>query len=153
MAAVQRVGHGGHDKLFYSENIATPTAGSGEVLIKLLAAGINTTHSNTRIGWYSSSVTANSDEMAKSNLSPAEGDWAGTGLTFPRIQGADVCGAIVGLAPRVSESRLGQRVIIESFLGSLRQGEFVPWLGSERDGGFGQYVSAPSTDTYQSNRI
>jgi NADPH:quinone reductase-like Zn-dependent oxidoreductase len=30
----------------------------------------------------------------------------------------------------------------------LRQGEFTPWLGSERDGAFAQYVSAPSDDTY-----
>ena len=25
----------------------------------------------------------------------------------------------------------------------------MPWLGSERDGGYAQYVSAPSADTYQ----
>ena len=149
MAAVQIVGHGGYDKLVYSENVATPTAGPGELLIKVLAAGINNTDINTRIGWYSSSVTADTDEMAKSNFSPAEGDWTGMGLTFPKIQGADVCGEIVGLGPGVSESRLGQRVIIQSCLRSLRRGEFVPWLGSERDGGFAQDVSAPSADTYQ----
>jgi NADPH:quinone reductase-like Zn-dependent oxidoreductase len=148
MEAVQLVGHGGYDKLVYSESVTTPIAGPGEVLIKVLAAGINNTDINTRIGWYSSKATASTDETTKSDFLPADGDWTGAGLTFPRIQGADVCGEIVGLGPGVAESRRGQRVIVQSCLLSLRRGEFTPWLGSERDGGFAQYVSAPSADTY-----
>ncbi len=148
MAAVQLVGHGGYDKLIYSETVGVPIPGPGEVLIKVLAAGINNTDINTRIGWYSSKATVGTDETTKAELSLAEGDWTGAGLTFPRIQGADVCGKIVGLGSGIAESRLGQRVIIQSCLRSLRRGEFTPWLGSERDGGFAQYVSAPSADTY-----
>ncbi len=148
MKAVQLVGHGGCDKLVYSENVTAPIAGPGEVLIKVLAAGINNTDINTRIGWYSSKATAGTDETTGLELSPADGDWTGAGLAFPRIQGADVCGMIVGLGPGVAESRLGQRVIVQSCLLSLRQGEFTPWLGSERDGAFAQFVSAPSADTY-----
>lgn len=148
MAAVQLVGHGSYNKLVYSESVTAPIAGLGEVLIKVLAAGINNTDINTRIGWYSSKATASTDETTKSDLSPADGDWTGAGLTFPRIQGADVCGKIVGLGPGVAESRLGQRVIVQSCLLSLRRGDFTPWLGSERDGSFAQYVAAPSADTY-----
>ncbi len=149
MTAVLLVGHGGYDKLVYTEHASLPMAGPGEVLIKVLAAGLNNTDINTRIGWYSSQATASTEETTKSGLSPADGDWTGDGLTFPRIQGADVCGKIVGLGPGVAESRLGQRVIVQSCLLSLRRGDFIPWLGSERDGGFAQYVAAPSADTYQ----
>jgi NADPH:quinone reductase-like Zn-dependent oxidoreductase len=148
MAAVQLVGHGGSDKLVYTERVDVPTVGPGEVLIKVLAAGINNTDINTRIGWYSTEAAAGTAETIKSDLSPTDGDWTGTGLAFPRIQGADVCGRIVGVGAGVDESRLGQRVIVQSCLLSLRQGEFTPWLGSERDGGFAQFVSAPSADTH-----
>ncbi len=148
MTAVQLVGHGGYDKLVYTESATVPIAGPGEVLIKVLAAGINNTDINTRIGWYSSKATASTDATTKSDLVPEDGDWTGTGLAFPRIQGADVCGEIVSLGPGVAESRLGQRVIVQSCLLSLRRGVFTPWLGSERDGGFAQFVSAPSADTY-----
>ena len=148
MAAVQLVGHGGYDKLVYTESAPVPKVGPGEVLIKVLAAGINNTDINTRIGWYSSKTTASTAETTDLGLLPADGDWTGTGLTFPRIQGADVCGEIVGLGAGVAQSRLGQRVIVQSCLLSLRRGEFTPWLGSERDGGFAQFVSAPSADTH-----
>jgi NADPH:quinone reductase-like Zn-dependent oxidoreductase len=148
MAAVQLVGHGGYDKLVYTESAPMPKVGPGEVLIKVLAAGINNTDINTRIGWYSSKMTASTAETTDSDLLPADGDWTGTGLTFPRIQGADVCGEIVSLGAGVAQSRLGQRVIVQSCLLSLRRGEFTPWLGSERDGGFAQFVSAPSADTH-----
>ena len=148
MAAVQLIGHGGYDKLVYTESAPVPMVGPGEVLIRVRAAGINNTDINTRIGWYSNKAIASTAEAATSALSPANGDWTGSGLAFPRIQGADVCGDIVSLGAGVTEGRLGQRVIVQSCLLSLRQGEFTPWLGSERDGGFAQFVSAPSADTY-----
>ncbi len=148
MAAVQLVGHGGYDKLAYTERAPVPIAGPGEVLIKVLAAGINNTDINTRIGWYSAKTSASTAEASTPDLSSADGDWTGRGLAFPRIQGADVCGEIVDLGDGVAESRLGERVIVQSCLRSLRQGELTPWLGSERDGAFAQYVSAPSADTY-----
>lgn len=140
MAAVQLIGHGGFEKLVYIESAPMPKVGQGEVLVKVLAAGINNTDINTRIGWYSATAIASTEGAATSDLSLADGDWKGNGLTFPRIQGADVCGEIVSLGTNVPESRLGQRVIVQSCLLSLRQGVFTPWLGSERDGAFAQYV-------------
>jgi NADPH:quinone reductase-like Zn-dependent oxidoreductase len=148
MAAIQLIGHGGYDRLVYTERAPMPNAGPGEVLIKVLAAGINNTDINTRIGWYSSKANASTAETTKSEFLPSDGDWTGTGLAFPRIQGADVCGEIVGIGVGVDKGRLGQRVIVQSCLLSLRQREFTPWLGSERDGGFAQFVSAPSADTH-----
>ena len=148
MTAVQLIGHGGTEKLFYNERVPVPIAKPGEVLLKVLAAGINNTDINTRIGWYSSSAMASTADTTNTNIAPTDGDWTGTGLAFPRIQGADVCGEIVSVGLGVSSNRIGERVIVQSCLLSLKQGEFTPWLGSERDGGFAQFVAVPSADTY-----
>jgi NADPH:quinone reductase-like Zn-dependent oxidoreductase len=148
MAAVHLVGHGGFDKLVYSETVAVPAVESGEVLIAVLAAGVNSTDINTRIGWYSSTERASTGEATSSGASPSDGDWTGKGLVFPRIQGADVCGEIVAVGEGVAADRIGQRVIVQCCLLSLREGDFIPWLGSERDGGFAQFVTAPSAETY-----
>ncbi len=148
MSAVQLIGHGGFDKLVFNECVPVPSAAPGEVLIKVLAAGVNNTDINTRIGWYSSIATASTAEVTTTDIAPADGDWTGTGLVFPRIQGADVCGEILSVGSDVSPIRIGQRVIVQSCLLSLQKGEFTPWLGSERDGAFAQFVAAPSADTY-----
>jgi NADPH:quinone reductase-like Zn-dependent oxidoreductase len=148
MSAVQLMGHGGYEKLFYNERVPVPTARPGEVIIRVFAAGINNTDINTRIGWYSSSATASTAEVTVIDLAPSDGDWAGKGLAFPCVQGADVCGEIVSVGLGVSPDRIGQRVIVQSCLLSLREGEFTPWLGSERDGGFAQFVTVPSADTH-----
>ncbi len=148
MTAVQLIGHGGYDKLIYNERVPVPTSGPGEVLIKVLATGINNTDINTRIGWYSSSATVSTNEATTADNAPTDGDWTGKGLVFPRIQGADVCGRIVSVGSAVLPSRIGQRVIVQSCLLSLQKDGFTPWLGSERDGAFAQFVVAPSADTF-----
>ena len=148
MTAVQLVGHGGYDKQIYSETVLTPIPAPNEVLIRVLAAGINNTDINTRIGWYSKENRTSTAESKGASESRTEGSWTGEGLSFPRIQGADVCGEIVGLGGGVPQSRMGERVIVQSCLCSLTQGGFTPWLGSERDGAFAQYVCAPSADSY-----
>jgi NADPH:quinone reductase-like Zn-dependent oxidoreductase len=137
MFAVLLVGHGGTDKLICSEEVAVPKPAIGEVLIRVLAAGINNTDINTRIGWYAATNTSND-----------AGDWTGGGLSFPRIQGADLCGQIVCVGEGVDPTRMGQRVIVQSCLVSLTEGTYTPWLGSERNGAFAEYVAVPSADTY-----
>jgi NADPH:quinone reductase-like Zn-dependent oxidoreductase len=149
MAAVQLLGHGDYDKLVYNENVRMPVAQAGEVLIQVLAAGINNTDINTRIGWYSSEAKSSTAETIRADVEISKGDWTGNGLRFPIIQGADVCGMIMQVGPGVAEKRIGQRVITQSCLISLRKGDFIPWIGSERDGAFAQFVTAPSADTYQ----
>ena len=137
MAAVQLMGHGGPEQLRYSDDVPVPKPGPGFVLIRVLAAGINNTDINTRIGWYSSV----SDPQAAAG-------WTGEGLSFPRIQGADVCGIIAAVGEGVDASRIGERVIVQACLVSLRQGNVTPWLGSEFDGGFAQFTCAPAADTH-----
>jgi NADPH:quinone reductase-like Zn-dependent oxidoreductase len=113
------------------------------VLIRVGAAGINNTDINTRIGWYSNS--------AADDGGVSDGSWTGGALGFPKIQGADVCGYIVAVGQGVGPARLGERVLVQACLVSLRQGLLDVWLGSERDGGFAQYVAVPSADAHKIN--
>jgi len=79
----------------------------------------------------------------------ADGGWSGDALAFPRIQGADVCGSVVAVGENVAPSRIGERVLIQACLRSLRQGDRDVWLGSEVDGGFAQFVRAPARDSHR----
>ncbi len=149
MAAVQLLGHGGFDRLRYSETVPVPEPSPDELLIRVAAAGINNTDINTRIGWYATKGNESTEEAARAGTAPADGDWRGAGLVFPRIQGADVCGHVVKVGSRVPADRLGERVIVQSCLRSLAAGDHTSWLGSERDGGFAQFLCAPALDTYR----
>ena len=150
MAAVQLTGHGGFEMLCYREDVPVPTPAAGEVLIRVHAAGTNNTDINTRIGWYAPDRTGGTEEAGLSgSKAPAKGDWSGAGLSFPRIQGADACGTIVAVGDGVASSRIGERVIVQGCLRSLTRDNVTPWLGSERDGAFAQFVTAPAADTYE----
>ena len=142
MMAMLLIGHGGYEKLQYRTDVPVPEAGPGEVLIKVAAAGVNNTDINTRIGWYSENPSGGTDAAVE------DGSWTGEALAFPRIQGADVCGTIVAVGPRVAPGRLGERVLVQSCLVSLRQNGLDQWLGSERNGGFAQYVAVPALDAF-----
>ena len=63
MKAVVTTGNGGFDKLVFKD-VPVPKLGAGEVLIRVLAAGVNNTEINTRLGWYSSSVTSSTDQTS-----------------------------------------------------------------------------------------
>lgn len=146
MAAVHLTGHGGPDKLEYRTDVPVPSPRPGEVLIAVSAAGINNTDINTRLGWYSSSVTGSTAASASPSTSggrDGDGSWSGKALTFPRIQGADVCGRIVAVGAGVSPSRVGQRVLVRTMMRHYVRDQ--PWgcwtFGSECDGGFAQFCS------------
>jgi NADPH:quinone reductase-like Zn-dependent oxidoreductase len=145
MAAMLLTGHGGPDKLEWRIDVATPRAGPGEVLIRVGAAGLNNTDINTRIGWYSQQ---GDDANRTEDGGIADGGWTGDALAFPRIQGADVCGRIIAVGDGVNAARIGERVIVQSCLVSLRRDGHDTWLGSERDGGFAQYVAVPAADAH-----
>ncbi len=56
MRAIVTTGNGGYDKLDYRD-VPVPKLNHGEALLQVLAAGVNNTEINTRMGWYSSRVT------------------------------------------------------------------------------------------------
>lgn len=147
MCAMVTMGHGGMDKLVWHDDWPRPEPGPGEVLIKVGACGLNNTDINTRIGWYSKTVTGATD--ATGDLAEDDPSWGGAAIEFPRVQGADICGKIVGLGPGVAADRLGERVISDCWLrdpGDPDNTEKSGYIGSERDGGFAQYVVLPSVN-------
>lgn len=153
MAGVQLTSHGGLDKLVYREDLPVPAPGSGDVLIKCHAAGINNTDINTRIGWYSKRVTRDTGAGGAAGLEEtdaSDASWSGKALEFPRIQGADCFGTIVDAGRDVDRARIGERVLVRTMLRAPV--DFRPYecwtFGSECDGGFAEYAVAPSRDTY-----
>lgn len=140
MKAVLLTGHGGPEKLEYREDVPTPEPARGEVLIEVGAAGVNNTDIWTREGAYGSE-----DDPE------AAGGWRrGETMEFPRIQGLDIAGRIVGAGDGVSESRIGERVLVDFALysgdESLVDGDII---GSERDGGFAEYVAVPAENAHK----
>ncbi|MER8950955.1 hypothetical protein [Mesorhizobium sp. M0809] len=74
---------------------------------------------NTRTGWYSKRVAAETNTGAAGGFAAAEGgdaSWSRTPLAFPRIQGADVCGGIVAVSDDVDPSRIRERVLVRNML-------------------------------------
>jgi len=155
MRAVLLKGHGGFEQLEYRDDVPVPHPGAGEVLVRVGAAAVNNTDINTRVGWYSRSVsegTAATGGAAGLRGSDAgDAGWSGTALTFPRIQGIDVCGRIVAVGKGVGAHRLDERVLIEPCLRvpGGTPGYRAAYLGSECDGGFAEYVKAPAAHVYR----
>ncbi|MFC1235212.1 alcohol dehydrogenase family protein [Vibrio sp. F74] len=140
MKGIQLVGYGDSEMLQCRDDIAVPTPSDNEVLIRVSAAGVNNTDINTRIGWY-----------AKSETLDNKASWSGSALSFPRIQGADVCGKIVAVGENVNTKRIGERVLIEPCLNEVKgQTRVPPWyLGSECDGGFAEYIVVSAKHAYR----
>src|SRR5690242_5155641 len=153
MSAVLLTGHGGPEKLSYRTDLPLPHLAPNECLIKVAAAGLNNTDINTRIGWYSKGVTSstsNESTSASGNRADDDASWTGKALEFPRIQGADCCGYIVGVGSAVSSQRIWERVLVRSLLTGYTSGAYECWtFGSECDGGFAQYAKAPARDVFK----
>ena len=116
MKAVVTAGNGGFEKLHCRE-VKRPRPGAGEVLLRVLAAGMNNTEINTRVGWYSDSVTRATSDTATSEVREAEvridGGWNET-TPFPFIQGTDCCGRVAEIGPGGDPELLGKRVLVRS---------------------------------------
>jgi NADPH:quinone reductase-like Zn-dependent oxidoreductase len=145
MKAVVTTGNGGYDKLEYSD-VPIPELSSSEVLLKVLAAGMNNTEINTRLGWYSSTVTTGTEDT--SDVQAADGGW-NEETPFPFIQGTDCCGEVAGVAPDISDDLMGKRVLVRA---SMRSDAYQSmdhiWMGSDFDGAFAQYVKVPAGEVF-----
>jgi NADPH:quinone reductase-like Zn-dependent oxidoreductase len=152
MTAVVTTGVGGADRLVVSE-VPRPSAGPGEVLVQVLAAGLNNTDINTRLGWYSSSVSTATNESSDGIdglvADRLDGGWNGA-TQFPLIQGADCCGRVVAVGSGVDEDIVGARVLIRACmpLGGRAGSSETEWLGSDRDGAFAQFTVARAGDVF-----
>ena len=151
MMAVVTTGNGGYDKLIYKE-VPVPALASDEVLIQVLAAGVNNTEINTRLGWYSSSVESSTSSTSESQENQAEqkadGGW-NKATPFPFIQGTDCCGRVVKAESAAGESLIGKRVLVRACMrvNGYESMENV-WMASDFDGAFAQYVKVPASEVF-----
>jgi NADPH:quinone reductase-like Zn-dependent oxidoreductase len=88
MKAIQMHGYGGVDQIRY-EDVPTPTAGPGEVLVKIAATSVNPIDWKIRRGNMRGMMT----------------------LEFPVIPGRDVAGEVVAVGAGVSNFKPGQKVM------------------------------------------
>lgn len=151
MKAVVTTGNGGFDMLDYRE-VPVPALASGEALLQVLAAGVNNTEINTRLGWYSSSVTQStegfSETQEKGAAAKADGGWDEP-TPFPFIQGTDCCGRVVGVAADADQSLLGRRVLVRACMRPYGFGSMENiWMASDFDGAFAQYVKVPASEVF-----
>ncbi len=144
MKAMVTMGHGGLEQMVLHPDWPRPEPAAHEVLIKVAACGLNNTDVNTRSGWYSKTVTDATTGGAFEEVGEEDPTWGGNPITFPRIQGADICGHIVAVGAGVDPARIGQRVITDGWLrdpddpGNMDK---TGYYGSERDGGFAEYAT------------
>jgi alcohol dehydrogenase len=137
MSGVVLTRHGGPDALAWRDDLAVPVPGPGQVLVRVLAAGVNNTDIATREGWYARDGTGEG------------GGWAGA-IVFPRIQGGDLCGRVVALGPGVAAPAVGRRVTAPINLPRPTPANPVGFiaLGSEIDGAFAQFCRMEAEDLH-----
>ncbi len=144
MLAVVTTGTGGYDKLEYRA-VPMPVPGPGEVLLRVLAAGVNNTEINTRLGWYSDSVTegtSDTDEGARD-----DGGW-NAATPFPFIQGTDCCGEVVASGDG-DTALIGRRALVRSCMRVQGYDSMDnEWMGSDFDGAFAQFVKVRATEVF-----
>ena len=151
MKAVVTTGNGGYEKLDYRD-VPIPQLTSDEVLLQVLAAGVNNTEINTRLGWYSSAVTAGTEALSAAEKekakAKADGGW-NEATPFPFIQGTDCCGRVVAVAPGGDERAIGLRVLVRPCMRSLgwKSLENI-WMASDFDGAFAQFVKVGAGEVF-----
>ncbi|MDK8462529.1 alcohol dehydrogenase family protein [Marinobacter sp. SS13-12] len=150
MKAVVITGTGGYDRLDYRD-VPIPVPGPGEVLLRVLAAGVNNTEINTRLGWYSSSVQGGTEQLSETNDAPTieDGGWNAS-TPFPFIQGTDCCGEVVAWGEGTKGPDIGKRVLVRA---CMRLNGFDSldnlWMASDFDGAFAQYVTVPASEVFE----
>ncbi|RVU86472.1 alcohol dehydrogenase [Leucothrix sargassi] len=153
MKAVVTLANGGYEQLSY-QDVPVPTPAADEVLVQVLAAGVNNTEINTRLGWYSSKVTqgtealSENDSEKESAAQESDGGW-NEETPFPFIQGTDCCGRIVAVGENVDANRINERVLIRCCI--RNEGWDSPeniWMASDFDGAFAQFVKIQASEVF-----
>lgn len=131
MTAVRITAHGGPEVMEVAQ-VPVPVPAAGQVLVEVRAVALNNTDLWTRQGAYG----APGDPDALSG-------WRGP-IAFPRIQGADVAGVVAAVGPDIEARLVGRRVVIDPAVYDAEGPDANPvgLMGSERDGGYAEYVIA-----------
>jgi len=153
MKAVVTRDNGGYEMLDYCD-VPIPQPGPNEVLVQVLAAGINNTEINTRLGWYSSKVSSGTEELSTDNSEMTDardtrdGGWNDE-TPFPFIQGTDCCGRIVGVGNQELTERIGERILVRACMRSNGWDSLDNiWMASDFDGAFAQFVIVPASEAF-----
>lgn len=136
--------HGGLDALRYHTDWPVPQPSATEVLIRVAACGMNNTDINTRVGWYSKAVSEATKGDAYESVNAEDPTWGGSGIEFPRIQGADVVGTVVAVGADADSKLLGKRVMTDCWLrdwNAPMNRAAAGYFGSECDGGYAEYTA------------
>ncbi|MCK7551321.1 alcohol dehydrogenase catalytic domain-containing protein [Marinobacter goseongensis] len=136
MKAMVLTGYGGIDRLQYRD-VVTPSPGPGEVLVQVTATAKNNTDRKAREGLY----PTKKGEMQSFQMGGEPT------LRFPRIQGADIAGRVVAVGEGVSESRLGERGLLDFniYANERRDINLTPdYYGHGADGGYAEYAALPA---------
>jgi NADPH:quinone reductase-like Zn-dependent oxidoreductase len=133
MRAAVLTRHGGPEVVEPRE-VPVPRPDAGEVLVRVAAAGCNNTDLWTREGSYGSAEDPD-----------ARAGWLGP-VDFPRIQGGDVAGTVVAAGDAADAGLVGSRVLVDpaGYDGPGPDARPGAVMGSERDGGFAEYVAVPA---------
>jgi NADPH:quinone reductase-like Zn-dependent oxidoreductase len=112
--------------------VPVPQLSDGDVLIKVLACGVNNTDINTRLGWY------------------GENGWQGSSI-FPLIQGPDCCGTVVAIGKGVANGPdiMGKRVLVRPCQRTHGFESYESeWMASDFNGAFAEYVKVRSSEVF-----
>lgn len=140
MTAAVLTAFGGPQVLVVRHDMPVPRPQGDEVLVEVAAAAVNNTDIWTREGAYGR--PGDPDGVA---------GWRGVPLDFPRIQGGDIAGRIVEVGASVERDRVGERVIVDPGIfgtADVDEPELIEVIGSERDGGFAEYVAVPASSAH-----
>lgn len=137
MRAAVTSGFGGPERLEVRDDVPVPEPAPGEVLVEVGACCCNNSDIWLREGAY-----------GREDDPQAQAGWLREGEppTFPLIQGADIVGRVVELGDGVDAGWLGRRVLVDHTLHDAASEEpygIAGIFGSERDGGFAEYATAP----------
>ncbi|WP_441918749.1 alcohol dehydrogenase family protein [Phyllobacterium sp. TAF24] len=144
MSAVLLTGHGDLNKLVYRTDVPVAQPAAGEVLIEISACGMNNTDVWVRQGAYGTEDDVNAVSTWR-RQEPT--------LTFPRIQGTDIVGHIAAVGAGVSDSRLGERVMVDFSIYNRDDDSLadIDYIGHGRDGGYAEYVAVPAENAHVVN--
>lgn len=139
MRAAVTSGFGGPERLQVRDDVPVPEPVAGEVLVKVGACCCNNSDIWLREGAY-----------GREDDPRAQAGWlrAVESPSFPLIQGADIVGRVVELGADVDTGWLGRRVLVDHTLHDTASAEpygIAGIFGSERDGGFAEYATAPAS--------
>lgn len=135
MKAVRYHRAGDSSVLEYGE-VADPTAGAEDVVVRVEACALNRLDIVQRAGYY---------QMP--------------GFRYPHIPGMDVAGVVVEVGADVQSTKVGDRVVIDPSLSGVPAGSKfagkgelfgeLAVIGATEDGGYAQLCAAPASHVYR----